>query len=69
MAPYQPPLALDVAFIDIGMPHINGYELATTLRERFGAQLCLVAVTAYGSKIGHWAKGFFRTLTVPRRNV
>lgn len=39
----------DAAFLDIGMPHINGYELAATLRESFGRKLCLVAFTAYGS--------------------
>lgn len=38
-----------IAFLDIGMPHINGYELAKELREVFGSKLCLVAVTAYGS--------------------
>jgi CheY-like chemotaxis protein len=53
----DPRLAMDaalefspsIAFIDIGMPHINGYELARALRERFGTKLCLVALTAYGS--------------------
>lgn len=39
----------DVAFLDIGMPHVNGYQLAASLREKFGAKLCLVALTAYGS--------------------
>lgn len=38
-----------VAFLDIGMPHINGYELARMLRETFGENLRLVAITAYGS--------------------
>lgn len=37
-----------VAFLDIGMPHINGCELARTLRTAFGEDLRLVAVTAYG---------------------
>lgn len=39
-------LGPDVAFLDIGMPHINGYELAAMLRERFGSKLCLVAACA-----------------------
>lgn len=38
-----------VAFLDIGMPHINGYELARVLRERFGREIRLVALTGYGS--------------------
>lgn len=37
-----------VAFLDIGMPHINGRELARALRAAFGEDLRLVAVTAYG---------------------
>jgi CheY-like chemotaxis protein len=39
----------DVAFLDIGMPHINGYELAAAFRKTFGAMVCVVALTAYGS--------------------
>jgi CheY-like chemotaxis protein len=39
----------NVAFLDIGMPHINGYELAATLRKTFGTKVSLVALTAYGS--------------------
>lgn len=42
-------MAPDVAFLDIGMPHINGYELAAMLRKTFGPELWLVALTAYGS--------------------
>jgi CheY-like chemotaxis protein len=38
-----------VAFVDIGMPHINGYELARVLREKFGRELRLIALTGYGS--------------------
>lgn len=40
-----------VAFIDIGMPGMNGYELARALREmeeEVGHQIKLVAVTGYG---------------------
>jgi CheY-like chemotaxis protein len=37
-----------IAFLDIGMPFIDGYALAGLLRQRFGhAALCLVAVTGY----------------------
>jgi PAS domain S-box-containing protein len=39
----------DVAFIDIGLPGINGYDLAARLRDREDlAGLRLVAVTGYG---------------------
>ena len=37
-----------IGFLDIAMPHINGYKLSQLLRERYGRELCLVAVTAYG---------------------
>ena len=41
----------DTALIDIGMPHINGYELAPMLREALAPQrLWMVAVTAWGSE-------------------
>jgi CheY-like chemotaxis protein len=36
-----------VAFLDIGMPHIDGYRLARMLRTSFGEELKLVAITAY----------------------
>lgn len=40
-----------VVFLDIGMPGIDGYELAAMLRSKYGWQngIRLVAVTAYGS--------------------
>lgn len=38
----------DVVYIDLGMPHINGFELATVLRARYGKSIRLIAVTAYG---------------------
>ena len=38
--------APDVVLLDIGMPHINGYEAARTLRERYAsARPLLIAVT------------------------
>jgi CheY-like chemotaxis protein len=55
----DPCLALDtvarmnaqVVFLDLGMPRIDGYELAAMLRSKYGWHdgLRLVAVTAYGS--------------------
>ncbi len=38
----------DLAFLDIGMPEINGYALARMLRQEFGFEaLRLVALTAW----------------------
>jgi CheY-like chemotaxis protein len=40
----------DIVFLDLGMPKLNGYELARMFRKRYGdAPLMLVAVTGYGS--------------------
>lgn len=38
-----------IAFLDIGMPEIDGYRLAHLLRRQFGEELKVVAVTAYAS--------------------
>ena len=38
-----------VAFVDIGMPHMNGYEVARALRSG-GARTTLVAVTGWGTE-------------------
>jgi DNA-binding response OmpR family regulator len=38
----------DVAIVDIGLPKVNGYEVARRLRDAFGLQICLIALTAYG---------------------
>jgi CheY-like chemotaxis protein len=41
----------DVVLIDIGLPRVDGYEVARKLRERrdaLGADVRLVAVTGYG---------------------
>ena len=41
----------DIAVLDIGLPVMNGYELARRLRERIGAEkLRLIAVTGYGQE-------------------
>jgi len=40
-------LCPDIAFLDIGLPKLNGYELARILKNAF-PDLCLVAVTGYG---------------------
>jgi two-component system, sensor histidine kinase len=38
----------DIAFIDIGLPGFNGYEVARRLRARHGSTVVLVALTGYG---------------------
>jgi CheY-like chemotaxis protein/nitrogen-specific signal transduction histidine kinase len=40
--------APEVAILDIGLPVMDGYELAAALRNRFGPTLRLMAVTGYG---------------------
>lgn len=36
------------AVVDIGLPRLDGYEVAQRLREAFGRRLVLIAYTAYG---------------------
>lgn len=38
----------EIAFLDIGLPGMDGYELARRLRKRCGEHLRLVAVSGYG---------------------
>ena len=40
----------DIVLVDIGMPHINGYELAPLLRRALPERVRLIAVTAWGSE-------------------
>ena len=40
--------APEVAILDIGLPIMDGYELARRLREQLGATVHLVALTGYG---------------------
>ena len=37
-----------IAFLDIGMPRVDGFEAARRLRERFGGKIVLVALTGWG---------------------
>ena len=39
-----------VALVDIGMPHVDGYEVARRVREMGGSRPVLVAVTGWGSQ-------------------
>ena len=53
---YDPLLALDVirsfepdiAFVDIGMPRLDGLALAAMIREQVGSTIALVALTGWG---------------------
>jgi CheY-like chemotaxis protein len=39
----------EVVFVDIGLPHLDGYEVARQLRACFGDRIFLIAHTGYGS--------------------
>jgi PAS domain S-box-containing protein len=59
----------DVALLDIGMPGLSGYELATRIRgEAWGAHMTLIAVTGWGQeedKRKSRAAGFDHHFTKP----
>jgi two-component system CheB/CheR fusion protein len=61
--------AFDAALVDIGLPGMDGYELARRLRQRFdAARLPLVALTGYGRSSDRQAAreaGFDAHLTKP----
>jgi signal transduction histidine kinase/ActR/RegA family two-component response regulator len=38
----------DVALVDVGLPGLDGYEVARRLRAAFGSRLFLIALTGYG---------------------
>jgi CheY-like chemotaxis protein len=40
----------DIALIDIGLPHLDGYGVARAIRSRAKHTVLLVAITGYGSK-------------------
>ena len=42
------PTAPDIAFIDIGLPGIDGHEVGRRIRAARGSRVLLVALTAYG---------------------
>ena len=59
----------DVAFLDIGMPGLSGYEVATRIRrESWGRRMVLVAVTGWGQeshKRAAYSAGFDQHFTKP----
>ncbi len=41
----------DVAFLDIGLPDIDGYQVASTIRSKpWAGHTVLIAITGYGSR-------------------
>jgi CheY-like chemotaxis protein len=57
-----------VALLDIGLPGMDGYELARRLRAAFGHQIGLIALTGYGMESDArraMEAGFDRHLTKP----
>jgi CheY-like chemotaxis protein len=59
----------EAVFLDIGMPDLNGYEVAAAIRRQaWGKQVYLVAVTGWGQsedKERALAAGFDQHLTKP----
>ena len=59
----------EVAFLDIGMPQLNGHETATALRHQpWGAGVFLIALTGWGQegdRLRALEAGFDRHLTKP----
>jgi len=59
----------EICILDIGMPGLNGYEVADRIRsESWGTQIVLIAVTGYGQqhdKLKARATGFDHHLTKP----
>jgi CheY-like chemotaxis protein len=39
----------DVALVDLGLPGIDGFEVARRMRQRFGSSVLLVALTGYNA--------------------
>jgi CheY-like chemotaxis protein/anti-sigma regulatory factor (Ser/Thr protein kinase) len=58
----------EVALLDLGLPGMNGYEIATHVREQLGSSITLIAMSGYGQpedvKRSETA-GFDRHLTKP----
>jgi CheY-like chemotaxis protein len=55
----------EVALLDIGMPVMNGYELAARLRKSAGPTPRLIAITGYGADAIAGEEGFDQHLIKP----
>jgi CheY-like chemotaxis protein len=40
----------EIALLDIGLPGMNGYEIARRLRAEYGQRIKLIALTGYGQE-------------------
>jgi CheY-like chemotaxis protein len=61
-------LTPDVVMLDIGLPNLNGYEVARRIREQGGTGPILIAVTGWGSEDDYRQSleaGFDEHLTKP----
>lgn len=58
----------DVVFLDLGMPEVDGYEVARAVRHRFGNTIRVVAVTGFDTyearELARWA-GFDAFISKP----
>jgi CheY-like chemotaxis protein len=58
----------DLLFLDLGLPELDGYEVARAVRQRFGDAIQLVAVTGFNTpqarELAQWA-GFDRFISKP----
>ena len=60
--------APEVAVVDIGLPGLDGYEVARRLRAALGGRVVLIALTAYGGpedRLRSYLSGFDHHLTKP----
>jgi signal transduction histidine kinase/FixJ family two-component response regulator len=58
----------EVALVDIGLPGLDGYEVARRIRQKLGSRILLVALTGYGlpnDRIRALESGFDAHLTKP----
>jgi signal transduction histidine kinase/ActR/RegA family two-component response regulator len=58
----------EVALVDIGLPRLDGYEVARRIRQAIGPGILLIALTGYGQpddKARAWAAGFDVHVTKP----
>jgi CheY-like chemotaxis protein len=40
----------EIVFLDLGLPGLDGYEVARKLRDELGDEVRIIAVTAYGAE-------------------
>ena len=58
----------EIVFLDIALPDLNGYDVATQIRTRHGQEVTLVALTGFGQiedKLRAFEAGFDHHLTKP----